>query len=162
IYCPADGRLVKTVDEGDTSDAERAIAAARNAFNEGSWPNTSPWERGDLLLRVSDLLVRDTEEFAEAESRDTGKRLEDSRVDMSDIAACFRYYGKIAGTEAGRVVDTGSTDAIGRVQHEPVGVCSLITPWNYPLLQVAWKVAPALAAGNTFVLKPSELTPSTA
>src|SRR5699024_382054 len=97
IYCPADGRLVKTVDEGDTSDAERAIAAARNAFNEGSWPNTSPWERGDLLLRVSDLLVRDTEEFAEAESRDTGKRLEESRMDMSDIAACFRYYGKIAG-----------------------------------------------------------------
>src|SRR5690606_21436211 len=124
--------------------------------------NSSPWERGDLLLRVSDILVRDREKFARAESLDTGKRLVESGYDMDDIAACFRYYGKIAGTDAGRVVDTGSPDAISRVQYEPVGVCGLITPWNYPLLQVAWKVAPALAAGNTFVLKPSELTPSTA
>ncbi|GAB2759245.1 aldehyde dehydrogenase family protein [Salinifilum aidingensis] len=162
IRCPADGGLVTTVDEADRTDAERAIAAARRAFDTGDWPRTPAWERGDLLLRVSDILVRDTEEFAIAESRDTGKRLEESRIDMADIAACFRYYGKIAGTEAGRVVDTGSADAISRVQHEPVGVCGLITPWNYPLLQVAWKVAPALAAGNTFVLKPSELTPSTA
>ncbi|MHA6799191.1 aldehyde dehydrogenase family protein [Bounagaea algeriensis] len=162
IRCPADGTLVTTVDEADRNDAERAIAAARRAFDTGSWPRTPAWERGDLLLRVSDLLVRDTEEFAIAESRDTGKRLEESRIDMADIAACFRYYGKIAGTEAGRVVDTGSAEAISRVQHEPVGVCGLVTPWNYPLLQVAWKVAPALAAGNSFVLKPSELTPSTA
>ena len=162
IRCPADGTPVATVDEADRSDAERAITAARRAFDTGSWPRTPAWERGDLLLRVSDILVRDTEEFAIAESRDTGKRLEESRIDMADIAACFRYYGKIAGTEAGRVIDTGSATAISRVQHEPVGVCGLVTPWNYPLLQVAWKVAPALAAGNSFVLKPSELTPSTA
>ncbi len=75
---------------------------------------------------------------------------------------CFRYYAGIGGTDAGRVVDTGRPDAISRVVHEPVGVCALITPWNYPLLQASWKVAPALLAGNTFVLKPSELTPSTA
>lgn len=162
IRCPANGQLVTTVDEGGQIDAERAVAAARRAFDAGTWTSVSPWERGDLLLRVSDILTRDTEEFAQAESRDTGKRVEESRMDMADIAACFRYYGKIAGTEAGRVVDTGSADAISRVQHEPVGVCGLITPWNYPLLQVAWKVAPALAAGNSFILKPSELTPSTA
>ncbi|GAA4843202.1 aldehyde dehydrogenase family protein [Saccharopolyspora rosea] len=162
IHCPADGSPVATVDEADRADVEKAIAAARRAFDEGSWTATSPWDRGDLLLRVSDILVRDKAEFARAESLDTGKRLVESEYDMDDIAACFRYYGKIAGTDAGRVVDTGNPDAISRVQYEPVGVCGMITPWNYPLLQVAWKVAPAIAAGDTFVLKPSELTPSTA
>lgn len=162
IRCPADGTYVRTVDEGDRADAEAAVAAARRAFDESGWAMSSPWERGDLLLRVSDILVRDREIFARAESLDTGKRLVESGYDMDDIAACFRYYGKIAGTEAGRVVDTGSPDTISRVSYEPVGVCGLITPWNFPLLQVAWKVAPAIAAGNTFVLKPSELTPSTA
>ncbi|WP_190816914.1 aldehyde dehydrogenase family protein [Saccharopolyspora pogona] len=162
IRCPADGTLVATVDEAGTADAERAIAAARRAFDDGAWTATSAWERGDLLLRVSDILVRDKAEFARAESLDTGKRLVESEYDMDDIAACFRYFGKIAGTDAGRIIDTGSPDAISRVQYEPVGVCGMITPWNYPLLQVAWKVAPAIAAGNTFVLKPSELTPSTA
>ncbi|KAA5830185.1 aldehyde dehydrogenase family protein [Saccharopolyspora hirsuta] len=162
IRCPADGALVATVAEGGRADAERAVAAARRAFDEGSWATSSPWERGDLLLRVSDILVRDKAEFARAESLDTGKRLVESEFDMDDIAACFRYFGKIAGTDAGHLVDTGSRDSISRVQYEPVGVCGMITPWNYPLLQVAWKVAPAIAAGDTFVLKPSELTPSTA
>ena len=101
-------------------------------------------------------------EFARAESLDTGKRLMESEYDVADVVSCFRYFGGIAGTDAGRVVDTGRADAISRVVHEPVGVCGLITPWNYPLLQTSWKVAPALVAGNTFVLKPSELTPSTA
>jgi betaine-aldehyde dehydrogenase len=162
IRCPADCSLVAAVDEAGPADAERAIAAARRAFDDGAWAATSPWQRGDLLLRVSDILVRDKAEFARAESLDTGKRLVESEYDVDDIAACFRYFGKIAGTDAGRIVDTGSPDAISRVQYEPVGVCGMITPWNYPLLQVAWKVAPAIAAGNTFVLKPSELTPSTA
>jgi betaine-aldehyde dehydrogenase len=81
---------------------------------------------------------------------------------MDDIARCFTYYGKVVDADAGRVVDAGNRDVVSRVHYEPVGVCGLITPWNYPLLQVAWKVAPALAAGNTFVLKPSELTPHTA
>ncbi|MEY8038440.1 aldehyde dehydrogenase family protein [Saccharopolyspora cebuensis] len=162
IRSPADGGLVAVVDEADRSDAERAVTAARRAFDTTGWSTTSAWERGDLLLRVSDILVRDRDEFARAESRDTGKRLVESEFDMDDIAACFRYYGKLAGQDAGHLVDTGSVEAISRVQYEPVGVCGLITPWNFPLLQVAWKVAPALAAGNTFVLKPSELTPGTA
>ncbi|QGK70629.1 aldehyde dehydrogenase family protein [Allosaccharopolyspora coralli] len=162
IHCPADGSHVVTVDEGDRVDTERAIAAARRTFDAGDWAATSAWERGDLLLRVSDILARDKDVFARAESRDTGKRLVESEYDMDDIAACFRYFGKLAGIDAGHVVDTGSPDSISRVDYEPVGVCGLITPWNYPLLQVAWKVAPAIAAGDTFVLKPSELTPSTA
>jgi betaine-aldehyde dehydrogenase len=162
IRCPADGSLVAEVDEGARADTEAAIAAARNAFDEGPWPATPATTRGDILLRVADLIVRDRDTFARAESLDTGKRLLESEYDMDDVAASFRYFGKLAGTDAGRVVDTGNADAFSRVVHEPVGVCGLITPWNYPLLQTAWKVAPALAAGNTFVLKPSELTPHTA
>jgi betaine-aldehyde dehydrogenase len=86
----------------------------------------------------------------------------ESGYDVDDVVAVFRHYARIASEDAGRVIDTGRADVVSRVVHEPVGVCGLITPWNYPLLQTAWKVAPALAAGNTFVLKPSELTPSTA
>ncbi|SEP54202.1 aldehyde dehydrogenase family protein [Amycolatopsis saalfeldensis] len=161
IRCPADGTLVDTVDEAGRADTEAAIAAARRAFDTGPWPSTGAAERGDLLLRTAALLDRDAEAFARAESLDTGKRLVESRYDMADIAACLRYFGKLAANDAGRVVDTGSADSFSRIVHEPVGVCGLITPWNYPLLQTIWKVAPALAAGNTFVLKPSELTPHT-
>ncbi|GGV66882.1 aldehyde dehydrogenase family protein [Streptomyces massasporeus] len=162
IRCPADGSLVGVVDEAGGKDTAEAIAAARRAFDEGPWPRTPAQERGDLLLRVADLLVRDKDALARAESLDTGKRLVESAYDIDDIANCFRYFGRLVASEHGRVVDTGRDDVDSRVVHEPVGVCGLITPWNYPLLQTAWKVAPALAAGNTFVLKPSELTPHTA
>ncbi|CDR15383.1 aldehyde dehydrogenase family protein [Streptomyces iranensis] len=162
IRCPADGSLVAVVDEGGGKDAAEAIAAARQAFDQGPWPRTPVGARGDLLLRVAGLVERDKAALARAESLDTGKRLAESDVDIDGVVACFRYYGQLVRTEADRVVDTGSEHSVSRVVYEPVGVCSLITPWNYPLLQTAWKVAPALAAGNTFVLKPSELTPSTA
>ncbi|MFF1695207.1 aldehyde dehydrogenase family protein [Streptomyces sp. NPDC058257] len=162
IRCPADNTLVATVDEAGPKDASAAIAAAREAFDRGPWPGTPAAERGRLLLRVADLLERDKDALARAESLDTGKRLVESEYDMDDIANCFRYFGNLTaagGTD--RVVDAGSSEVDSRVVHEPVGVCALITPWNYPLLQTAWKVAPALGAGNTFVLKPSELTPHT-
>ena len=162
IRCPADGALVAVVSEGGRGDTERAIQAARRAFDDGPWPRTPAAERGDLLLRVAAELRVRAEEFARAESLDTGKRIVESRIDMSDIANCFDYYGKLAGLEAGRLVDAGDASVVSRIAYEPVGVCGLISPWNYPLLQAAWKVAPALAAGNTFVLKPSELTPHTA
>jgi betaine-aldehyde dehydrogenase len=161
IRCPADGSLVAEVDEATAADAEAAVAAAYRAFHEGPWPATSARERGDLLLRVAELLERDADEIALAESRDTGKRLVESRYDVADVVSVFRYYGRVAAEDAGRVVDTGNPDVVSRVVHEPVGVCGLIAPWNYPLLQASWKVAPCLAAGNTFVLKPSELTPHT-
>ncbi|MGG2464601.1 aldehyde dehydrogenase family protein [Streptomyces sp. RGM 3693] len=161
IRCPADGSLVAVVDEGDGEDTVEAVAAARRAFDEGPWPHTSGARRGDLLLRVAALLDRDRAALARAESLDTGKRLVESATDIDDVAACFRYFGRLAGTDDGRVVDAGDPAIDSRIVHEPIGVCALITPWNYPLLQTAWKVAPALAAGNTFVLKPSELTPHT-
>jgi betaine-aldehyde dehydrogenase len=162
IRCPATGELVAEIDESTAPDTTAAIAAARTAFDDGPWPGTSARERGDLLLRVADLLQRDKGELARMESLDTGKRLVESEIDIDDVTSVFRHFGRVADAEAGRVVDTGRDDVVSRVVHEPIGVCGLITPWNYPLLQVSWKVAPALAAGCTFVLKPSELSPHTA
>ena len=162
IRCPADGSLVAEVDEAGAEDTAAAIAAAHRAFHEGPWPRTSARERGDLLLRLADLLERDTAVVAELESRDTGKRLVEGEYDVADVVSVFRHYGRVAAEESGRVVDTGNPDVVSKIVHEPVGVCGLITPWNYPLLQVSWKVAPCLAAGNTFVLKPSEITPHSA
>ncbi|NYE37011.1 betaine-aldehyde dehydrogenase [Nocardioides cavernae] len=162
IRCPADGTLVAEVDEADAEDTSRAIAAAHRAFHDGEWPGWSNRARGDLLLRVADLLERDKADVARAESLDTGKRLVEGEYDVDDVVSVFRHFGHVADDDGGRVVDTGNPAVVSRVVHEPVGVCGLIAPWNYPLLQTAWKVAPCLAAGNTFVLKPSELTPHTA
>ena len=162
ITCPADGTEVAVVAEATREDTERAIGAARVAFDDGRWSGVPAPERGAFLLRVAARLRERADEFARAESLDTGKRIEESQQDMVDIANCFDHFGRIAADDAGRVVDAGDPDVVSRVVHEPVGVCGLITPWNYPLLQAAWKIAPALAAGNTFVLKPAELTPHTA
>jgi betaine-aldehyde dehydrogenase len=161
ITCPADGTVVAEVDEAGPDDTAAAIEAAHRAFHEGDWPATSARERGDLLMRTADLLEAHGEEVAEAESMDTGKRIVESRYDVADVVSVLRHYGRIAAEESGRVVDTGNPDVVSRIVHEPLGVCGLIAPWNYPLLQASWKVAPCLAAGNTFVLKPSELTPHT-
>ncbi|HYP44936.1 MAG TPA: aldehyde dehydrogenase family protein [Propionibacteriaceae bacterium] len=162
IRCPADATLVRTVPDALPEHAAAAVSAAREAFDSGPWPGTPEPERGALLSRVADLLVRDRAAYARAEALDTGKRLVEAEYDLDDITACFRYYAASAGDAVGRVVDTGRPDALSRIAVAPVGVCALITPWNYPLLQASWKVAPALLAGNTFILKPSELTPSTA
>ncbi|MGF6884655.1 betaine-aldehyde dehydrogenase [Nocardia sp. GAS34] len=162
IRCPADGRFVTAAAEATTEDTFSAIAAARAAFDHGPWPHISERERADVLRRTADLVERDRDRFARAEALDTGKRLVEAEYDMDDVVACLRYFAGIGGTDGGRVVDTGRPDAIGRLVYEPIGVCGLITPWNYPLLQAIWKIAPALLAGNTVILKPSELTPSTA
>ena len=163
IRCPADGQLVRVVDEATAVDTDRAIAAARAAFDDGRWSEVPFTERAQLLLRVADLLERDVDDIARAESLDTGKRMVESQYDVADVVKCFRYFAGLAAGDAvgGRVVDAGNSAVRSRVDYEPVGVCGLITPWNYPLLQASWKVAPALAAGNSFVIKPSELTPST-
>jgi betaine-aldehyde dehydrogenase len=161
IRCPADQTEVGVVPEATADDAAAAVRAARRAFDEGPWPHTSAFERAALLRRVADRLVAEKDEVARLESLDTGKRFVESQIDVDDIEAVFRHFADLAAADAGRVVDTGQADVSSRIVHEPVGVCSLITPWNYPLLQTSWKVAPALAAGNTFVLKPSELTPHT-
>jgi betaine-aldehyde dehydrogenase len=161
VVNPFDASVIETIDQAGPDDVERAVAAARAAFDSGPWPHTPAAERGELLRRVADLLVRDKEEIARTETLDTGKTLVESRIDVDDVTAVFRYYADLAAKDAGRLVDTGMPAVVSRVVHEPVGVCALITPWNYPLLQLSWKVAPALAAGNTVVIKPSEVTPLT-
>ena len=97
--------------------------------------------------------------WPQLETRDTGKTLVESRIDIDDVTSVFRYYAKLAGVESDRLVDVGDPAVISRVVREPIGVCVLIAPWNYPLLQMSWKIAPALAAGCTMVAKPSEVTP---
>lgn len=161
ISCPADGTAVGEVPEADETDTIRAIEAARRAFDSSNWRDTSAWDRSRILHAVADRLEVEAETVAQAESADTGKRLVESRYDVADVVSCFRYFAGLIPKDSGRVIDTGNPTTISRVQYEPVGVCGLITPWNYPLLQASWKVAPALAAGCTFVLKPSELTPHT-
>ncbi|MHC0434222.1 aldehyde dehydrogenase family protein [Streptomyces sp. O3] len=162
ILDPADAKPFATVAEGDIADANAAIDAARRAFDHGEWPKTPVAERAALLRRVADLLVRDREKIGLLESRDAGKTVEEGRIDVDCVADAFRYFADLViGEGAGRVVDAGSDTVHSVVVHEPVGVCAMITPWNYPLLQASWKIAPALAAGNTFVIKPSEVTPLT-
>ncbi|MGY4650472.1 aldehyde dehydrogenase family protein [Mycobacterium sp. URHB0021] len=161
IINPADGTVAAVVDEATPDDARGAVAAARRAFDDGVWRATAATERAALLDRIADLLQRDKESLAELETRDTGKTLPESRIDIDDVTSVFRYYAKLAGIESDRLVDVGDAAVISRVVREPIGVCVLIAPWNYPLLQMSWKIAPALAAGCTMVAKPSEVTPLT-
>ncbi|MDA2809648.1 aldehyde dehydrogenase family protein [Nocardiopsis sp. RSe5-2] len=160
VLNPYDASVLTVVSEGTRADADAAVAAARRAFDEGSWRRTPAGERGEVLGRIADLLQRDREEIALMESLDTGKTREEGRIDVDDVTGVFRYYAGLADKDAGRIVSTPE-GIFSRVVYEPVGVCAMITPWNYPLLQLAWKMAPAIAAGNTMVIKPSEITPVT-
>jgi betaine-aldehyde dehydrogenase len=159
VVNPFDGSRVRGVAEAAAVDVAAAVAAARRAFDAGPWPLAPAGDRAALLHRVADLLGRDREEIAHTETLDTGKTLAESRIDVDDVTAVFRYYAALAAGDPGRLVDAGDPAVLSRVVYEPVGVCALIAPWNYPLLQASWKVAPALAAGNTMVIKPSEITP---
>ncbi|MET0703247.1 MAG: aldehyde dehydrogenase family protein [Mycobacterium sp.] len=159
VVNPADGSIAAVVDEATPDDARDAIAAARATFDDGVWPATPVAERAALLDRIADLLERDKDSLAELETRDTGKTLVESGIDIDDVVSVFRYYARLVAVESDRVVDVGDPAVISRVVREPIGVCVLIAPWNYPLLQMSWKIAPALAAGCTMVAKPSEVTP---
>ncbi|MFB6772727.1 aldehyde dehydrogenase family protein [Streptomyces sp. NPDC056337] len=158
VVNPFDASVVQQVAEADEADVDLAVRAARRAFDRGDWSSAPTRERADVLLRVARFLLRDQEEIAHVESLDTGKTLKEARIDVEDVSNAFRYFAEIADKDGGRVVDVGP-DVLSRVVYQPIGVCALIAPWNYPMLQASWKVAPALAAGNTFVLKPSETTP---
>lgn len=160
IINPADGSIVATIDEATPDDAKAAVAAARRAFDaEAPWRSTAVAERVAICERIADLLERDRDEIARIETLDTGKTLRESHIDIDDVVSVFRYYARLGAVSADRVVDVNDPSIISRVVHEPVGVCVLIAPWNYPLLQIVWKIAPALVAGCTMVLKPSEVTP---
>ncbi|WP_040513649.1 betaine-aldehyde dehydrogenase [Gracilibacillus halophilus] len=161
IINPYNQEVIATAVEGDESDAKAAIAAARQAFDQGDWKNTSATERGKIVRKIADFIERDKEELAYLESLDTGKTVEESRGDMDDIAGVFHYYAEIADKDGGEIIESPLPNSISKVVHEPVGVCGQITPWNYPLLQASWKLAPALVTGNTLIMKPSEITPLT-
>jgi betaine-aldehyde dehydrogenase len=161
VINPFDGSVATTADVATQADVEHAVGAARKAFDQSEWRSTIALERAALLERTADILIRDCEEIARAETLNTGKAMRETRWDVSDVANVFRYFAGLADKEAGRVVATGSPTALSRIVYEPVGVCGLISPWNYPLLQISWKVAPALAAGNTIVIKPAQVTPLT-
>jgi len=158
---PSTGEVIAKVAEGTRQDAERAIKAARKAFDDGPWQQTSAQDRARLLLKLADKLDEHATELSRLETLNNGKPLRETEYDVTDAANCFRYYAGLATKPSGQTFDVPAASQT-MVVREPIGVCGQIIPWNYPLLMSAWKLAPALAAGNTCVLKPSELTPLTA
>ncbi len=161
IIHPANGKVVEECQEATIEDVEKAIKAARKSFDSGIWAKKSVAERSQILIKVADLLERDKSSFAKAESKDTAKRYIESEYDMDDVIRVFRYFANLILEQKDREVNVDRENIKSKIKYEPVGVVGLITPWNYPLLQASWKIAPALAAGCSFVIKPSELTPST-
>jgi betaine-aldehyde dehydrogenase len=161
VVNPSDATVVATVDVADDSNVQRAIAAARHAFDATDWPRTTTAARSDLLTATADLIERERDRIARAETLNTGKALRESEYDVDDVIRVFRYYARLACADPTRAVDVDNPDVISRIVHEPLGVCGLIGPWNYPLLQMSWKVAPAIAAGDTMIVKPASLTPLT-
>ncbi len=163
-YNPATGEILAHVAEGDRADIDRAVAAARKAFETGPWPDMSPAERGRLLWKVSDLIEQHHEELAELETLDNGKPLLFSRiVDVPSAIDVFRYMAGWATKVEGATIPISARGKhFAYTLREPVGVVGQIIPWNFPLIMASWKLAPALAVGCTCVLKPAEQTPLTA
>ena len=159
---PATGETLAQVAEAGREDLDRAVGAARAAFESGPWAAMKPRQRGRILLRAAELLLSRAEDFGRVETLDNGKPIfEAARIDMPAAAECLAYFGESADKVYGDTYP-GRPDAMLLTLREPVGVVGAITPWNFPLLQALWKIAPALALGNTVVLKPASVTPLTA
>jgi betaine-aldehyde dehydrogenase len=161
VYDPSTEEVIAQVHEGNEEDVNRAVAAARTAFDDGPWATTTPQERGRVLFRLAEKIRHNLPALAELECRNTGKPIVEAEYDINDVATCFEYYGGLATKVLG-YVNPVPDNAVSLTMKEPVGVAGQIIPWNYPLLMAAWKLAPALAAGCTCVLKPAEQTPLTA
>src|ERR1700722_7716827 len=163
-FNPANGEVLARVAEGNHEDVDRAVKAARKAFESGPWPAMSPSERGRLLLKLADLLESHLEEFAELETLDNGKPVFFSRiVDIPSAVDVFRYMSGWATKVEGSTIPISAPGAqyLASTLREPVGVVGQIIPWNFPMIMASWKLAPALAVGCTVVLKPAEQTPLT-
>ncbi|MHB8247498.1 MAG: aldehyde dehydrogenase [Acidithiobacillus sp.] len=161
-YNPATGALLTEVAEADAADVDLAVAASRRAFEEGHWASLPPRERGRRLIRLADLLERDHENLALMETLDVGKPIRDSYgIDLPAAIRTFAWYGEAVDKIYDEVAPTGP-NALGLITREALGVVAAVVPWNFPLEMAAWKVAPALAAGNSVVLKPAEQSPLTA
>jgi betaine-aldehyde dehydrogenase len=157
VYDPATEAVIATCPAGDAGDVDRAAQAANRAFYEG-WRTVTAQERGRILYRLAERVRARREELAELETINSGKPIVESEYDMDDTATCFEYYAGLATKIHGDVLPVPA-DAVALAMREPVGVAGQIIPWNYPLMMAAWKIAPALAAGCTVVLKPAEQTP---
>ncbi len=162
VVNPATGKVIAHVPKGTEEDVERAVAAARKAFDE-AWSETTPRERSERMLKLADTIEAHGDELARIESENVGKPLATTKSEeIPPIVDCFRFFAGAARTLEGRAAGEYMQGFTSMLRREPIGVVGSIAPWNYPLMMAAWKVAPALAAGNTVVLKPSEWTPLTA
>src|ERR671928_344161 len=158
---PATGETLAEVAEADKADIDKAVAAARKAF-EGKWGKMSARDRGRLLYKLSQLIEERSQELAQLETSDNGKPIRESQyVDLPQVVENFEYFAGMATKIEGETIPVPGS-LFNYTLREPLGVCGQIIPWNFPLLMAAWKLAPALAAGNTIVLKPAEQTPVTA
>jgi len=159
---PVDGRLLSQVARCAEADIDRAVAAGRAAFEDRRWAGQAPAARKRVMIRFADLVLAHADELALTETLDMGKPIKYSRaVDVNSAANCIRWYGEAVDKIYDEIAPTAST-ALALIQREPVGVVGVIVPWNYPMIMAAWKIAPALAAGNSVVLKPSEKSPLSA
>jgi acyl-CoA reductase-like NAD-dependent aldehyde dehydrogenase len=158
---PATNTIIANVAKAGREDADRAIAAARKAFDEGPWPKMTPYERGRVLQKIADLLRERADEIGQIESLNTGKPLARARGDVMGSALVFDYYAGAADKFYGETLPLGDK-ILNLTLREPVGVCAQIVPWNFPLSMASWKVAPALATGCSVILKPASVTPLTA
>jgi acyl-CoA reductase-like NAD-dependent aldehyde dehydrogenase len=162
-FNPANGQVLAKVVEGDAEDINRAVAAARKAFESGPWPKLTPSQRGRLLWKVAELIEKNAEELALVETLDNGKPIKYSRGgDVPLTADHFRYFAGWATKLEGDTIPVSIPNMFTYTLREPLGVVGQIIPWNFPLQMAAWKLAPALACGNTAILKPAEQTPLTA
>jgi aldehyde dehydrogenase (NAD+) len=159
---PSTGEEICQVAEADEADVDKAVLAARAAFEQGPWKKMRASERGRLLHRLADLIEQNADSLARLESMDNGKPLSIAKaVDVAKTVACYRYFAGWADKVQGKTIPIDG-DFFCYTRHEPIGVVGQIIPWNYPMLMQAWKLAPALATGNTVVMKPAEQTPLTA
>src|SRR5271165_1743223 len=161
VFDPSTEEVIAQVAAADAVDVDRAVKAARAAFDSGPWPQTTAQDRGRILFKLSEKIRQNSAALAELECRNTGKPIVEAEYDIADVATCFEYYGGLATKIIGQV-NPVPDNAMSLSLKEPVGVAGQIIPWNYPLLMSAWKLAPALAAGCTCILKPAEQTPLTA
>src|ERR1700687_1205260 len=162
IVNPATGKVIAEVPKGTEEDVNRAVAAARDAY-DSVWFDTTPRERSEMLLKLADVVMLHAEELAQIESENVGKPLATTiSEELPPTADCFRFFAGAARALEGRATGEYMKGFTSMLRREPLGVVGSIAPWNYPLMMAAWKVGPALAAGNTVILKPSEWTPLTA
>jgi betaine-aldehyde dehydrogenase len=161
VYDPSTEEVIAEIPDASVADVDKAVEAARYAFDEAGWPQTTAQERGRILFRIAEKIRAEAPALAELESRNSGKPIVEAEFDIADAATCFEYYGGLA-TKISGTVNPVPDNALSLTLKEPVGVAGQIIPWNFPLLMAAWKLAPALAAGCTCVLKPAEQTPLTA